>query len=107
MAELEDRVVRGLFCGLELPQYLFCETTKTVRGREQNLVILCNTADKHVGKLYLHNAESLALFPKLGEKELLVDVVVVYKSSTYSKAKTRARKKYDHPVTKQDACVVL
>lgn len=74
---------RGLFCGLELPQYLFCEATKTVRDRDQNLA---------GGKLYLHNEESSALFPKLGEKELHVDVVVVYKSRTYAKTKTGARK---------------
>lgn len=37
----------------------------------------------------------------------MVDVVVVYKSSIYSKTKKRARKKYGHTVTKQDAYVVL
>ncbi|KAM0421400.1 hypothetical protein ACHAPT_010754 [Fusarium lateritium] len=95
----------------EQTRYLFCETSKArllgYRDGEENLAILSNSVGKKVGNLHLHNEESSALFPKLGETGLSVDLVVVSKVRTYSKTWNEDKREYGLPSAKRDAYAVL
>lgn len=98
----------------EQTEYLFCDTFKATlwghQSGEWNEVMLVNIQRKVVGSLTLHNKGYLGQFPTAPYEEspgLPVELVVIYKSRTYTKTWKAKEEKYGPPLEKTDVYVVL
>ncbi|OAA79844.1 Heterokaryon incompatibility [Akanthomyces lecanii RCEF 1005] len=90
--------------------YLFCKTQSVHLWAhavdKENVLSLCDSSGAVIGDLHLHNEESLAMFPsELPGREL--ELVALYKSTTYSKTFSEEKQRYDLPVNITDTVCLL
>ncbi|OAR02459.1 hypothetical protein LLEC1_00946 [Akanthomyces lecanii] len=90
--------------------YLFCKTQSVHlwahADDRENVLSLCDRSGSVIGNLHLHNEESLALFPgELPGREL--ELVALYRSTTYSKTFSEEKQRYDLPINVAETVCVL